>query len=72
MSNVVDFSRAAVGRHAANRFESHPPVHAHAVQFYDEDGFLTQAVAQYLSAGLRAGDRVIVIATEAHRNAFLA
>jgi CheY-like chemotaxis protein len=39
----------------------------HAVQFYENDGFLCQVLADFAAAGLEAGDAVILIATEAHR-----
>jgi signal transduction histidine kinase len=39
----------------------------HAVQFYEADGFLLDAVAEFVGAGLRAGDAAIVVATAAHR-----
>jgi signal transduction histidine kinase/ActR/RegA family two-component response regulator len=42
----------------------------HVVQFYETDVFLVATVADYLTAGLRAGQPVVVIATEAHREAF--
>ncbi len=44
--------------------------HDHIVQFYDDQGFLTEKVAQFLAAGLGAGNPAVVIATEAHRQAF--
>jgi PAS domain S-box-containing protein len=44
----------------------------HAVQFYDNDEFLYAAMTPFLREGLRAGEPVIVIATEAHRSAVLA
>jgi signal transduction histidine kinase len=44
--------------------------HHHAVQFYESDGFLTGAVADFLAEGIRAGEPVVVIATAAHREAF--
>ncbi|MBX3219334.1 MAG: MEDS domain-containing protein [Labilithrix sp.] len=40
--------------------------HPHAVQFYEEPRALFETVAKFLSAGLAAGDRVVVIATAAH------
>jgi signal transduction histidine kinase len=40
------------------------------VQFYEDDAALSETVADYLAAGMRAGDRLIVIATAAHRSAF--
>jgi signal transduction histidine kinase len=41
----------------------------HVVQFYEHDDFLIQKVTQYLMAGLRAKEPVIVVATAAHRQA---
>jgi PAS domain S-box-containing protein len=43
----------------------------HLVQFYDDDGFLCDKVGDYILGGLAAGEPVIVIATEAHRLAFV-
>lgn len=40
---------------------------AHAVHFYEEPSILFENVAKFLAAGLDAGDRVIAIATPAHR-----
>lgn len=42
----------------------------HVVQFYDQDGDLARAVGEYLSVAVTGGDVAIVIATEAHRQAF--
>ncbi|HSC03038.1 MAG TPA: MEDS domain-containing protein [Solirubrobacteraceae bacterium] len=42
----------------------------HVVQFYDQDDELARAVGDYLSAAVRAGEVAIVIATDAHRQAF--
>ena len=39
----------------------------HIVQFYEESGFLCAAVAEYLADGVREGQPLVVIATEAHR-----
>ncbi len=44
---------------------------AHDVQFYRTDGYLIRAVADFLAAGLEAGQPAVVIATEPHRRAFL-
>lgn len=41
----------------------------HAVQFYDTDAFLLDAVTRFLAIGLRAGELAIVVATPAHRAA---
>jgi len=45
--------------------------HNHAVQFYESDDFLRDTVADFIGNGLVAGEPVIVIATEQHRNAFV-
>ena len=42
----------------------------HNVQFYRTDAFLTAAVVDFLAAGVRVGQPIIVIATEPHRRAF--
>src|SRR5688500_13969716 len=42
----------------------------HIVQFYENDHFLSAAVADFLADGLQTGQPVIVIATEPHREAF--
>jgi signal transduction histidine kinase len=47
------------------------PGPSHAVQFYEDEEFLTTAVAEFLAVGLTTGQPVIVIATEPHRDAFL-
>jgi PAS domain S-box-containing protein len=44
--------------------------HNHAVQFYESDDFLRDIVADFVGNGLVAGEPVIVIATEQHRQAF--
>ena len=48
-----------------------PAPHDHVVQFYEKEGLLYDAVAHFAVAGLAAGDTVILIATEAHREALL-
>jgi anti-sigma regulatory factor (Ser/Thr protein kinase) len=42
----------------------------HVVHFYEQDPELVEAVAGYVAAGIAAGGVAIVIATEAHRQAF--
>jgi hypothetical protein len=42
----------------------------HVVKFYEHDSELVAAVVPYLAAGIRAGDAVVVIATEVHQQAF--
>jgi hypothetical protein len=44
----------------------------HDVQFYRTDAFLTNAVVDFLGDSVRAGQPIIVIATEFHRRAFAA
>ena len=46
-----------------------PPDRAasHAAQFYESEEFLGEVLADFTSDGLRAGEAVIVVATEAHR-----
>jgi hypothetical protein len=39
----------------------------HGVQFYENDTVLCETVGSYVGSGLGAGEKVIVIATEAHR-----
>ncbi len=41
--------------------------HEHAVSFYDEDSELTDLVGRFVADGLVADERVVVIATAAHR-----
>jgi hypothetical protein len=42
----------------------------HDVQFYRTDAYLVDSVVKFLADGVRVGQPIIVIATEAHRNAF--
>jgi signal transduction histidine kinase len=44
----------------------------HIVQFYEDDAFLCDSVAQFLAIGLAAGEPVCVVATPEHRAAFAA
>lgn len=39
----------------------------HFVQFYETDSFLLDSIASYVTAGLRAGDSCVLIATKAHQ-----
>ena len=43
----------------------------HDVQFYESEDFLYTSVASFLVDGLRAGQPLVVIATEKHRKGFL-
>lgn len=49
----------------------HPGAHDHLVQVYTDTDFLVDAVAEYLAAGLRAGEGAIIIARPGHRERFL-
>ena len=40
---------------------------SHTVQFYEDDAFLVDKVAQFIGSGLESGNSGVVIATEAHR-----
>ena len=44
----------------------------HDVQFYETEEYLSTAVATFLVEGVRAGQPIVVIATEAHRRMFAA
>ena len=46
------------------------PVCEHLVQFYDTDNELLDSVVPFLAEGLEAGESVLVVATEQHRDAF--
>jgi hypothetical protein len=41
----------------------------HSVQFYNDDIFLTQSVARFITEGLQGNETVIVVATAQHREA---
>src|SRR5580693_1036855 len=41
--------------------------HGHVVQFYSEDRSLIETLGHFIGSALEAGDAVIVVATEAHR-----
>ncbi|MGH7638419.1 MAG: MEDS domain-containing protein, partial [Gemmatimonadaceae bacterium] len=42
----------------------------HDVQFYDTEEYLSSAVATFIVDGVRAGQPIVVIATDAHRRMF--
>ena len=44
----------------------------HEVGFYSDDRRLLEDVTQFIGAALRTGNAAVVVATESHRNAFLA
>ena len=45
-------------------------VPGHDVQFYDSEDFLVREVARFLAEGIRAGQPLIIVATQAHRRQF--
>jgi signal transduction histidine kinase len=78
-SNVIHFplaptgdesNHAAAHRHVGDEFLAGPARPNHVVHFYEDEESLFDRVSQFLGAGLRAGDPLLVIATEGHRTAF--
>ena len=51
-------------------FPPPPSEHPHVVQFYEDESFLTETVAQFIGRAIVADDPVVVIATASHRDAF--
>jgi signal transduction histidine kinase len=47
-----------------------PGAPAHLLQFYESEDFLADVVADFLGAGLGAGDRLAIIASAAHQDLF--
>jgi len=45
-------------------------VPGHDVQFYDGEDFLAREVTKFLAEGIRAGQPLIIVATESHRKQF--
>ena len=45
-------------------------VPGHDVQFYDGEDFLAREVTKFLAEGIRAGQPLVIVATEAHRRQF--
>jgi hypothetical protein len=54
--------------------QRHTPAWAvgHDVQFYESEMFLVDRVAEFLAEGIRAGQPLVVIATDLHRRGFAA
>jgi signal transduction histidine kinase len=72
VSNVIPLSSLKPSHaHVVTELLQQPPRHSHAVQFYEEPEFLFDTVGHFLGAGLDVGDRLIVIASAAHRAGFL-
>ncbi len=72
LDRMMDGTRAGIvqgsDRSARSAGRQIGPVE-HLVQFYEVDAALVEAVSEYIGAGLRAGDRVVAIASAAHRAA---
>ena len=45
-------------------------LHGHSVQFYNDDIFLTQSVARFITDGLQANETVIIVGSAQHREDF--
>lgn len=58
--------------HIAAEYLSQPAERSHAVQFYEGEEFLVDTVCEFISAGLRAGEQVLAIATPPHVRAISA
>ena len=73
MSNLVPFPASRVtGVGDVADYLADAGAHGHAVQFYDSDAYLVGVVSRFLLAGLQAGEPIIVVATAAHREVFIA
>ena len=72
MSNVIAFPAAGSGvaMDLGQAFLEEPAPHSHGVQFYETEAFLFETVGQFVAAGLKAGNQVLVIATPEHRQGF--
>jgi signal transduction histidine kinase len=66
----IDAQRELDGSRAVHAVLDHCAPHDHIVQFYEAEDALTENVARFIAAGLRAGEPVIVIATPEHTSAF--
>jgi len=65
-------SRAAAPAPSTGRRTSHGrdlTAHAHSVQFYEDDAFLAETIADFFATGLMSGQRAVAIATPQHRTA---
>jgi PAS domain S-box-containing protein len=49
-----------------------PLAHDHAVQFYDDDTYLSGVVTSFVAAGISEGHPAVIIATRGHRELFQA
>jgi signal transduction histidine kinase len=65
---LVESAHSSAGTDAAAFYAAEDSTHV--VQFYDSETYLAAAVSDYLAGGLRAGQPVLAITTEEHRDAF--
>ena len=73
MSPLASSSVASATRGRSAPESGRPPSadnDAHIVQFYEDEGFLAAAVADFIQAGIRNAEPVLVLATDAHRVLF--
>jgi signal transduction histidine kinase len=68
MSKAFEFPQALNHEGEKPAFTGFDP--GHVVRFYDDEGFLAGAVAEFLAAGFVAGQPAVVIATKPRRDAF--
>ncbi len=58
---------------SSDRLDASPPhPHHHVVALYEGDEYLVDSVCSFVEPALRGGDAVIVVATRAHRDGFVA
>jgi signal transduction histidine kinase/ActR/RegA family two-component response regulator len=71
--DVVDRSTAPAAPNSDSRRHllQQPDSRSHIVQFYEDEAFLATTVAHFIGSGFLAGESVVVIATEEHRQAFV-
>jgi signal transduction histidine kinase len=67
----VTASEAESRQYVGKDFLTRPAEENHIVQFYETEEFLSDVVADFLQAGIAAGEPLVVIATEDHRRAFI-
>lgn len=68
--NQQDLHRLAPNSISHGRRATPAGVPGHDVQFYDSEDFLVREVARFLAEGIRAGQPLIIVATQAHRRQF--
>src|SRR4051812_33847200 len=69
--SVASGAAAELRPHVARDLLAGPAHQSHIVQFYENVGFLADVVAQFLVAGVAAGEPAVVVARPEHRAAFV-